>query len=256
MKISKHACAADGSNDRTRLLFAGLTLLVLLTPGTAYGQATYSDVWIDDSASNENGEGAFVIGRGVSEINYVDEDGVEVITTITSPNGRSASSGAFGEVSAQADASLAWDWDDFIGNFTVNVERFPMCEDGWMPSDDGILITHGYNGRTGTLWWRPSGWSRCPRNSYALVRAFPIGVSYLKMQKISTTPAPVEGGFIYTYERVEPCDITCRNMLRHTTNIDRGDCVGFAIPYGPLGCFIFTKIISNTTCVCYDTNNN
>lgn len=138
-------------------------LLFWLTVLTAYGQATYADMWLD----NSNG-GISVIGRGASEINYTDEDGVEVEVRITSPNGRTVRTGAFGEVSVQADARLSFDWEEF-GDFSIRVERFPMCYNGggWT-GDDGIMMTHGYNGTSGTLWWRPTGFTRCVRNSNIL----------------------------------------------------------------------------------------
>jgi len=125
---------------------------------------------------NENGEGIFVVGQGVSEINYVDEDGVEVETRITSPNGRTVMSGAFGLVSAQSDARLSFDWSD-IGNFSFTVTRFPMCSDGtWSGGDDGILLRHGYNSGGG-IWWRPTGFQRCPRNPVVISDWFPIDIA-------------------------------------------------------------------------------
>ncbi|MGI8787884.1 MAG: hypothetical protein ACR2HG_09010 [Pyrinomonadaceae bacterium] len=166
MKLNENIFAICRSNTKTAcILFTGGFLLILMTTAI-YSQSTYSDMWIDDSNLDEDGNGqAFMVGRGVSEINYVDEDGVEVETTITSPNGRTTMSGAFGEVSAQADARLLIDFND-IGEFSIGVERFAMCNNGYDGGgDDGILIRHGVNS-AGGLWWRPAGYRRCPRNSY------------------------------------------------------------------------------------------
>lgn len=157
-------------------LFVGVIFLALMTVTTGYSQSTFNDMWADDSNVDANGNGLVVVGRGVSEINYVDEDGVEVETRITSPTGRTVLSGAFGEVSAQADARLAFDWDD-IGDFTVSVERFPMCFNGYSNyGDEGILIRHGLNS-TGGLWWRPTGYRRCPRNSFIASGIFPVRIA-------------------------------------------------------------------------------
>ncbi len=128
MKLSERIFARCFSNVKSSpRLFVGVIFLVLVTVTTGYGQSTFSDMWSDDSNVDENGNGLVVVGRGVSEINYVDEDGVEVETTITSPSGRTVLSGAFGEVSAQADARLAFDWDD-IGDFSVRVETLSYVQ--------------------------------------------------------------------------------------------------------------------------------
>lgn len=157
-------------------LFGAAFQIILMTIAV-YSQAIYSDLWIDDSNLDEYGNGnAFMVGRGVSEINYVDEEGVEVETRITSPNGRTIMNGAFGEISAQADARLVIDFND-IGEFSIRVERFSMCYsggNGYYGGDDGILIRHGYT-TSGGIWWRPTGWVRCPRNSYVATSTGGIG---------------------------------------------------------------------------------
>lgn len=230
---------------------AGTLLLILITVPAAYGQATYSDIWIDDTNVNEDGEGAVIIGRGVSEVDYTYEDAIEVETTITSPNGRTVTNTVFGELSAQADVELTWDWDD-VGDFLISVTRYPVCSDGWY-SEEGPMLEHGYNGSTGRIYWYPVGYRRCPRNSFTAFRSFPIGVSYLKMRVESCDPSGCR------YRRVEPCDVTCRNMITHFVPASRGyfgECISMHIPYGPLGCLIFVKVTRDATCVCYDTNNN
>lgn len=256
MKLSETICAICRGNAKTTLrLFAGITLFVLMTATAAYSQAIYSDVWIDESTSNENGEGAFVTGRGVSEINYVDEDGVEVETTLTSPNGRTVMSGAFGEISAQADARLTWDWDDFVGNFTIRVERFPMCSDGsgWT-NEEGVLITHGYNRNTGTIWWRPTGYQRCPRNSFATLRSIPIGVTFIAMQIVMPPNLNAAG---YLYEKVQPCDVYCNLPQTNRTPGPPSACIQLQIPFGPLGCSKLVRVVKNVqACICYDVGWN
>lgn len=187
MKLSERIFARCFNNVKSfPRLFVGIIFLVLMTVTTGYSQSTFNDMWADDSNVDENGNGLVVVGRGVSEINYVDEDGVEVETRITSPTGRTVFSGAFGEVSAQADARLAFDWND-IGDFTVRVERFPMCMNGYSnDGDDGILIRHGVNS-TGGLWWRPTGYRRCPRNSFLTSGVFPVRIARDAYELVSET---------------------------------------------------------------------
>lgn len=219
------------------LIFLGL----FAVPST-FAQADYSTIWVDDS----NPDAGYIVGAGVTDNDYTaDEIGVEA--TLTSPSGRTITNSADDVGSVRVEVTLPWDWED-IGTYFIQTRHQPLCWGNW----DGSMIYETRRGGGVQLWWNPD-YYRC-MESRITSAAFPIGISYLKMRKISTTPSP--RGLIYTYERVEPCDVTCRNMLRHTTDIDRGECMGFAIPYGPLGCLIFTKIISNTTCVCYDTNNN
>ncbi|MDQ3749812.1 MAG: hypothetical protein M3367_12515 [Acidobacteriota bacterium] len=200
MKLSKRIFARCFSNVKSfpRLfgLFVGIIFLVLMAVTTGYSQSTFHDMWSDDSNVDENGNGLVVVGRGVSEINYVDEEGVEVETRITSPTGRTVLSGAFGEVSAQADARLAFDWDD-IGDFTVRVERFPMCMNGYSnEGDDGILIRHGLNS-TGGLWYRPTGYRRCPRNSFVTSGVFPVSIK--KDVYVLIGDIPIGGKYGYGY---------------------------------------------------------
>jgi hypothetical protein len=160
MKLNKKIYTLH--RDSVNKLFCFVSTVFLLfwmTALTTYSQATYADIWLDNT-----NQGATIIGRGSSEINYTDEDGVEVEVRITSPNGRPTMTGAFGEVSVQADARLSFDWEEF-GEFFIRVERFPMCSDGtWSGGDEGILIRHGYNSGGG-IWWRPTGFQRCPRNT-------------------------------------------------------------------------------------------
>lgn len=250
MNICKYIPALHrNSTKRLFCLFAVTLFLTCVAAPAAYGQATFSDVWVDSSNVNEDGDGAVVVGRGVTEADYTDPEAVEVETTLTSPSGRTATSSAIGEISAQADAGLLFDWND-LGNYSAVSLHYFVCLNDYEPP------VWGYHWYDNPYPYDPYPSLYCPRMPIRRIVLFPVGVSYLKMQKIATTPAPVQGGFVYTYKRVEPCDVTCRNMLQHTTNIDRGECAGFVIPYGPFGCLIFTKIISNTTCVCYDTNNN
>ena len=188
MKLSERIFARCFNNLKSfPRFFVGIIFLVLITVTTGYSQSTFNDMWADDSNVDANGNGLVVVGRGVSEINYVDEDGVEVETRITSPSGRTVMSGAFGEVSAQSDARLSFDWED-IGDFTVRVERFPMCNNGggWNGGDEGILITHGYNGGGG-IWWRPTGFQRCPRNSFVSSGIFPVRIARDAYEVVSET---------------------------------------------------------------------
>lgn len=147
MKLSERIFARCFNNVKSfPRLFVGIIFLVLMTVTMGYSQSTFNDMWADDSNVDENGNGLVVVGRGVSEINYVDEDGVEVETRITSPSGRTVMSGAFGEVSAQSDARLAFDWED-IGDFTVRVERFPMCNNGYYEGGDYFARRQVYGGQ-------------------------------------------------------------------------------------------------------------
>jgi hypothetical protein len=241
---------------KTKLyLFTQIALIILTFASLTFGQAVYSDAWIDETNKNTDGEGAFLVGRGVSEINYVDEEGVEVVTKLTSPNGRIVTSRAFGQISAQADARMPWDWEDFVGNFTVSIDRFSMCQDGWMLGDDGILMTHGYN-PGGGIWWYPTGWIRCPRTPMIVSQVVPIGVSFVAMQLVLSQPNPPPDGY-WLYEKVVPCDVYCNAPQINRKSGGPHGCIYLQIPFGPLGCSTLVRVVpAQHSCVCYDVGWN
>ena len=76
----------------------------------------------------------------------------------------------------------------------------------WNPPDTGTYFTDAIYGSECPSW---------PNIGFSFASDW-VGVSFIAMRKVSTTPSP--NGPIYTYQRVEPCEVTCRNMIQHVTN--------------------------------------
>lgn len=101
-------------------LFAGVTFLCLCAVPSALGGSSYSDAWVDSSGNN-------LWGCGVTQQSYTGAGhSAGVSTTITSPNGRSASYGLSGSTYARVDVSLPWDWND-MGTYFVNSNHYGYC---------------------------------------------------------------------------------------------------------------------------------
>jgi hypothetical protein len=118
-----------------------LLFLSVIAAPSAFGQmgssAVYSDMWVNDSsAPAENVEGAppppyTVVGTGVTQDNYNSYGHTYwVVTTLRSPNGRTASVTSYKTSSYSAytrgDVSLSYDLTD-LGQFTVNTTHRMCC---------------------------------------------------------------------------------------------------------------------------------
>src|SRR2546421_4450816 len=106
----------------SRLLVATV-FLGIFCPASAFGQADYSDMWVDDS----NPDAAYIVGAGVTEDDYTNGggDAIGVETTITSPNGRTQSGSADGDTDARVEVTLPWDWND-LGEYFVQTRHQPL----------------------------------------------------------------------------------------------------------------------------------
>jgi hypothetical protein len=188
--------------------------------------STYSDLWADTESGAAN-EDLYICACAVGDLDPSSPShSFYTQVRLTTPQGRITSALVYG------------------GTPGLSVSAITLMLMTWQPADTGNYFTQAIYVSECPSW--PSMGS-----SYA---SSWFGVSYIAMSLDSVTPAP--NGPIYTYKRVDPCDVTCRNMLQHTTNINRGQCLKMAVPYGPLGCFVFSRIISNTSCICADTSNN
>jgi hypothetical protein len=257
MRLRKKIETFYRSSPKIILCLVANVVLTMLITVPVRSQAIYSDVWIDDSNVTEEGGQAYIVGRGVSEINYVDEDGLEVETTLITPNGLQISSTSFGFISAQADARFPWNWD-LAGDFTVRAQRFPMCSiDGWT-TEEGPLIIHGYNGNAGNLWWRPTGFQRCLRNSSLTLRIVPVGLSMIALQRTEWRLIPPFARFV----RVEPCGVRCNHVVRSyaTLRLDeiQRECLhfpcGFVDIAGTLVCVRAARPVPAIYCLCFEVS--
>lgn len=214
---------------------AAVFVFCFLAPSDARAGYNYSDAWAEGPTSGspimiEQGEpwpGPTIVGCGVTQNDYgTTWHTTGASTTITSPNGRTSYNSAYTNSSyACAETSLLFAGTD-CGDYMVTSSHMGCC------------ALRG-----------------CCSNSPGTSASVSIGISHLKMRFNTTYPLP-GGGVGYEYVKVDPCEVTCNNMLRSQSLRYRGQCVDMQIPFGPLGCFIFVKIKDNSTCVCYDEHFN
>jgi hypothetical protein len=102
--------------------WAALVILTLFGVSSAFGQATYSDSWFDDSGAGS------IASAGVTDGSYTHSYVVD--TTVSSPNSRTAFGSRRRTGYARADVALAWDWDD-PGEYFTDSEHWARC-----PGDD------------------------------------------------------------------------------------------------------------------------
>lgn len=210
-------------------LFAAMALIFCFAePLSAQAGYSYSEIWLDGPTSgnpvfieeSDPWPGPYIVACGITQNEYSSYNhGAAVTVTLTSPHGRTASFG-IGNSSTYACAQtrLLFDEGD-IGNYVVTSNHYGCCP------------------HYGTCNYAPT--------TSASAR---IGFTSLKMRYIP--------GSAYEYQRVDPCDVYCRNMIKHVRNNYIGECAGFIIPYGPFGCSIFVKITRNSTCICFDYDFN
>src|SRR5919106_1299865 len=118
----------------TKLCLSTIFLLLSqLGSSPAFGQATYSDTWPDDSGVQSGtiyDEGAarsgpYADGCGVTDGAYTHSYYVDV--TETSPSGRSIyRSGPRRVGYARADVTLLWNWDD-SGEYVTDTQHWARC---------------------------------------------------------------------------------------------------------------------------------
>jgi len=212
------------------VMFACLFLLQERT----YAVACYTDTWADDSGVSEQvyfeGEeidGPYIVGSGVTHMEYFEPyHEASVVTTLTSPSGQQITGydsdwwGYYKQsFTARAEVELLWNANE-VGTYTINSEHF----------------------------------SYCPETNFGPTQSsFPIGITYLKMGLINCDQ------FGCYYERVEPCNVYCRTMLRNSVPASRGfygQYIAMEIPYGPFGCLLFVRVHRNSTPFCYDVGWN
>jgi len=145
----KHFYSTSSLRDHRRISgmrsprFALLVILAVLTVSPTFGQqmgsyATYSDMWIDDSAAPANAEfyedspapPVSVVSCGVTQDNYNGYGHTYwVVSTLTSPN-RNISGTSYKTNSYNAytriNTSLPYDLND-LGNFTVGSSHWMCC---------------------------------------------------------------------------------------------------------------------------------
>ena len=102
-----------------------LCLLPLSTVSAQMGQySVYSDEWVDTS----NPDALAIVGCGVTQDNqnYYGHT-YWVVTKVTSPSGRTASSTSYHSSSyARVETHLPWDWDD-PGDYLVETRHWMCC---------------------------------------------------------------------------------------------------------------------------------
>lgn len=211
-----------------------LFVCLFLLQEQTYAVACYTDSWADDSGVSEQlyfedevADGPYIIGSGVTHIDYSEPyHDADVITTLTSPSGQQITAYGYGfggyykqPFNARAEVELLWNSNE-VGTYTINSKHL----------------------------------SYCPYTNFDSTQSsFPIGITYLKMGLINCDQ------YGCYYERVEPCDVYCRTMLRNTVPISRGfygQYIAMEIPYGPLGCLLFVRVHRNSTPICYDVGWN
>lgn len=109
-------------------IFIAAFALCLFRLSTVFGQmgqsAVYSDQWVDSS----NPAAIKIVGSGVTQDNqnYYGHT-YWVVTTVTSPSGRTATSTSYQSSSyAHVETYLPWDWDD-SGNYFVETRHWMCC---------------------------------------------------------------------------------------------------------------------------------
>lgn len=119
-------------------IFAILLFLTIGAIRPAFSQTDYSTVWIDDTQA-EDGI-VYVVGAGVTENDYTNDDAVEVETTLTSPSGRTIAGVADGDIAARAEVRLPWDWND-TGIFSLRAYHSSLCEfEGGFAGEPGYRL--------------------------------------------------------------------------------------------------------------------
>jgi len=124
-----------------KLWFLCLVISLFLGP-TAFGQvAVYSDTWLDNSDPNN----LKIIGRGVTQDdqNYYGNS-YWVVTTVTSPSGRTATSTSYQDASyAEVETPLVWQEND-LGNYAIQSQHW-VCT-----PDDGCYVVDSTSAVIGT----------------------------------------------------------------------------------------------------------
>lgn len=116
--------------------FRFLTMLMftfVVAASTAHATTVYSDSWLDDS----NADGGFIVGCGLTEVNYGDDwelHQIRATTTIRSPDGRTATRTGIrhydwsqgSTFTVRAEPLLAWDFND-TGDYRVSTRHYSTC---------------------------------------------------------------------------------------------------------------------------------
>ncbi len=136
------------------------TFLAVPVSGQMGSYVIYSDLWIDDS----NAQTPVIVACGVTQDSSNSYGHTYwVVTTLTSPSGRTSSSESAhtnaSNAYATVETSLPWDWNSVDpGDYYVTSSHMMCCPYAGPPGSGGSCFNGGGSGTSVSISFKKSGW--------------------------------------------------------------------------------------------------